>query len=117
MGWLARAIDAGQEYRKPLVRTSSDDVFLDIGATRAKSTKFWVQLVAVELHRGGRGHRRHSTPAVIGAMIIAPLATPIYGVALATSIGSGKIPAGQHPRLLVFGHRGQHPHRDVRRAA
>ena len=31
-----------------------------------------------------------STPAVIGAMIIAPLATPIYGVALATSIGSGR---------------------------
>jgi uncharacterized hydrophobic protein (TIGR00271 family) len=31
-----------------------------------------------------------STPAVIGAMIIAPLATPIYGAALATSIGSVK---------------------------
>jgi uncharacterized hydrophobic protein (TIGR00271 family) len=29
-----------------------------------------------------------STPAVIGAMIVAPLATPIYGVALATVIGS-----------------------------
>lgn len=30
----------------------------------------------------------NSTPAVIGAMIIAPLATPIYGVALATVTGS-----------------------------
>ena len=29
-----------------------------------------------------------STPAVIGAMIVAPLATPIYGVALATVTGS-----------------------------
>ena len=29
-----------------------------------------------------------STPAVIGAMIMAPLATPIYGVALARVVGS-----------------------------
>ena len=37
MGWLARAIDAGQEYRKPLADIE-DDVFPDIGARRAKST-------------------------------------------------------------------------------
>jgi hypothetical protein len=32
--------------------------------------------------------RGRSTPAVIGAMIVAPLATPMYGVALATVTGS-----------------------------
>ena len=85
MGWLARAIDAGQEYRKPLADIE-DDVFLDIGATRAKSTKFWVQLALASVIGAG-GVICNSTPAVIGAMIIAPLGTPIYGLALAAVAG------------------------------
>ena len=85
MGWLARAIDAGQEYRKPLADIE-DDVFLDIGATRAKSTKFWVQLALASVIAAG-GVIGNSTPAVIGAMIIAPLGTPIYGLALAAVAG------------------------------
>ena len=85
MGWLARAIDAGQEYRKPLADIE-DDVFLDIGATRAKSTKFWVQLALASVIAAG-GVISNSTPAVIGAMIIAPLGTPIYGLALAAVAG------------------------------
>jgi uncharacterized hydrophobic protein (TIGR00271 family) len=85
VGWLARAIDAGQEYRKPLVDIE-DDVFLDIGATRAKSTKFWVQLVLASVIAAG-GVIGDSTPAVIGAMIIAPLGTPIYGLSLAAVAG------------------------------
>ena len=85
MGWLARAIDAGQEYRKPLADIE-DDVFLDIGATRAKSTKFWVQLALASVIAAG-GVISNSTPAVIGALIIAPLGTPIYGLALAAVAG------------------------------
>ena len=85
MGWLARIIDAGQEYRKPLV-DMEDDLFLDIGGRRAKLTKFWVQLVLASVIAAG-GVIGNSTPAVIGAMIIAPLGTPIYGLALAAVIG------------------------------
>jgi uncharacterized hydrophobic protein (TIGR00271 family) len=85
VGWLARAIDAGHEYRKPLADIE-DDVFLDIGATRAKSTKFWVQLALASVIAAG-GVIGNSTPAVIGAMIIAPRGTPIYGLALAAVAG------------------------------
>ena len=85
MNWLARAIDAGQEYRKPLIDLE-EDVFLHIGATRAKTSKFWVQLALASVIAAG-GVIGDSTPAVIGAMIIAPLGTPIYGLALAAVIG------------------------------
>ncbi len=85
MSWLARAIDAGHEYRKPLAEIE-DDLFLDIGAQRAKKTKFWVQLVLASVIAAG-GVIGNSTPAVIGAMIIAPLGTPIYGLALAAVAG------------------------------
>jgi uncharacterized hydrophobic protein (TIGR00271 family) len=85
VGWLARVIDAGHEYRKPLTEIE-DDLFLDIGARRAKSTKFWVQLVLASVIAAG-GVITNSTPAVIGAMIIAPLGTPIYGLALAAVAG------------------------------
>ena len=85
MGWLARAIDAGSEYRKPLPDLE-DDLFLDIGSRRAKSTKFWMQLVLASVIAAG-GVIGDATPAVIGAMIIAPLGTPIYGLALAAVVG------------------------------
>ena len=85
MGWMARVIDAGHEYRKPLTDIE-DDLYLDIGARRAKSTKFWVQLVLASVIAAG-GVIGDSTPAVIGAMIIAPLGTPIYGLALAAVAG------------------------------
>ncbi len=85
MGWLTRVIDAGQEYRNPLAEVE-DGLFLDIGSRRAKSTKFWVQLVLASIIAAG-GVIGDSTPAVIGAMIIAPLGTPIYGLALAAVAG------------------------------
>ncbi len=86
MGWLARAIDAGGEYRNPLDGIE-DGLFLTTGARRAKTSQFWVLLVLASLIAAG-GVVGDSTPAVIGAMIVAPLATPIYGVALATVTGS-----------------------------
>ena len=85
MNWLERAVDPGREYHKPLVDLE-EDVFLHIGATRAKTSKFWVQLALASVIAAG-GVIGNSTPAVIGAMIIAPLATPIYGLALAAVIG------------------------------
>jgi uncharacterized hydrophobic protein (TIGR00271 family) len=97
---MARAIDAGREYRKPLTELE-DDLFLDIGAERAKSTRFWVQLVLASLIAAG-GVIGDSTPAVIGAMIIAPLGTPIYGLALAAVVGDRR-ELRTSLRLLVGG--------------
>ena len=59
MGWLARAIDAGIEYRKPLADLE-DDLFLDTGTRRAKSTKFWVQLALRCDRRRRRDRRLHA---------------------------------------------------------
>jgi len=100
MGWLVRAIDAGGEYRNPL-DDIEDGLFLTKGARRAKTSQFWVLLVLASLIAAG-GVVSDSTPAVIGAMIVAPLATPIYGVALATVIGSRR-DLFASLRLLVAG--------------
>jgi uncharacterized hydrophobic protein (TIGR00271 family) len=86
MGWLTRAIDAGGQYRNPL-DDIEDGLFLTAGERRAKTSQFWMLLVLASLIAAG-GVVGDSTPAVIGAMIVAPLATPIYGVALAMVTGS-----------------------------
>ena len=85
MAWLTRVIDAGKEYRNSLEEVE-DGLFTGIGSRSAKLTQFWVLLVLASIIAAG-GVVENSTPAVIGAMIIAPLATPIYGVALATVVG------------------------------
>ena len=85
MGWLAKAIDAGHEHRNSL-DSVAEGLFVDIGDTRAKRSQFWM-LLALSSAIAAGGVVGDSTPAVIGAMIVAPLATPIYGVALATVIG------------------------------
>jgi uncharacterized hydrophobic protein (TIGR00271 family) len=88
VSWLSRAIDAGGEQRYQLAEIR-EGLFVGEGDRSAKLTQFWMLLTLSSLIAAG-GVIGDSTPAVIGAMIIAPLATPIYGVALATSIGSGK---------------------------
>jgi uncharacterized hydrophobic protein (TIGR00271 family) len=85
MGWLQRSIEAGREFRYGLPEIG-DTLFLDRGSTRAKTSQFWFQLVLASFIAAG-GVIGNSTPAVIGAMIIAPLATPIYGLALAAVAG------------------------------
>ncbi len=85
MGWLGWVINVGPEQHKPLA-DMEDDLYLDLGSRRAKLTKFWVQLVLASAIAAG-GVIGDSTPAVIGAMIIAPLGTPIYGLALGAVIG------------------------------
>jgi len=86
MSWISRAIAAGGEQRTSLADVEQG-LFVDQGDTRAKLSQFWMLLVLSSLIAAG-GVVGNSTPAVIGAMIVAPLATPIYGVALATVIGS-----------------------------
>jgi uncharacterized hydrophobic protein (TIGR00271 family) len=85
MGWLGWVVNVGPGSHKPLV-DMEDDLYLDLGGRRAKLTKFWVQLVLASIIAAG-GVIGDSTPAVIGAMIIAPLGTPIYGLALGAVIG------------------------------
>jgi uncharacterized hydrophobic protein (TIGR00271 family) len=86
VGVLSRVIDAGHDYRNTLDEVEGG-LFVGTGARSAKLTQFWVLLVLASLIAAG-GVVGDSTPAVIGAMIIAPLATPIYGVALASVVGS-----------------------------
>jgi len=85
MGWLGWVINTGPEQHK-LLDAMEDDLYLDRGGRRAKLTKFWVQLALASVVAAG-GVIGDSTPAVIGAMIIAPLGTPIYGLALGAVIG------------------------------
>ena len=85
MSWLGWVINVGAEQHKPLAGME-DDLYLDRGGRRAKLTKFWVQLVLASVIAAG-GVIGDSTPAVIGAMIVAPLGTPIYGLALGAVIG------------------------------
>jgi len=100
MHWLSSTITAGSAFRNPLVSVA-DGLFVDVGDRRAKLSQFWVLLVLSAAIAAG-GVVGNSTPAVIGAMIIAPLATPIYGVALATVIGSPRrLRAAM--ALLLFG--------------
>ena len=86
MGWFARAIEAGGESRATLGDVERE-LFTDLGDRRAKLSQFWVLLALSSLIAAG-GVAGDSTPAVIGAMIVAPLATPIYGIALGTVTGS-----------------------------
>ncbi len=86
MSWGSRIIDAGAAFRNPLEEVE-DGLFVTTGDRRAKLSQFWVLLVLASTIAAG-GVIGDATPAVIGAMIVAPLATPIYGVALATVIGS-----------------------------
>ena len=100
MGWTARVIDAGAAFRNPL-EDVEDGLFITTGDRRAKLSQFWVLLVLASVIAAG-GVIGDATPAVIGAMIVAPLATPIYGVALATVTGS-RSNLGRSLLLLVEG--------------
>jgi len=86
MSWLSRVIDAGATYSNPF-EEAADGPFINTGDTRVKYSQFWARLVLASLIAGG-GVVGNSTSAVSGAMIIAPLATPIYGTALAAVVGS-----------------------------
>ncbi|MFG2761427.1 DUF389 domain-containing protein [Streptomyces wuyuanensis] len=58
-----------------------EDLDLSSGDTRAKQSAFWTMLTLSSVIAAG-GILTDSTATVIGAMIIAPLSTPIMGIAL-----------------------------------
>lgn len=63
-----------------------DAVYLFTGDVGAKQSRFWL-LVVLSAVVATAGIIGDSTATVIGAMIIAPLATPIHGVAVGASNG------------------------------
>ncbi len=69
-----------------------DGVLPDVGDTRAKASAFWV-LLGCSAVIAATGVLADSTAVVIGAMVIAPLGTPIYGMAAALATGIRVRPA------------------------
>ncbi len=90
-GLVERAIDAGDAYRTD-TEVLLDGVLPDIGDTRAKASAFWV-LVTCSAIIASCGLLMDSTAVVIGAMVIAPLGVPIYGLAAAVTTGVHAWPA------------------------
>ncbi|MFE3470095.1 TIGR00341 family protein [Streptomyces sp. B27] len=74
----ARALPASQ--RRSLEELT-EDLDLSSGDTTSKRSAFWTMLTLSSVIAGG-GVLTDSTATVIGAMIIAPLSTPIMGIAL-----------------------------------
>ncbi|WP_240138193.1 TIGR00341 family protein [Streptomyces sp. MUM 178J] len=72
----------------------AQDLDLSAGDTRAKRSAFWTMLTLSSVIASG-GVLTDSTATVIGAMIIAPLSTPIMGIALGSvqrrRIGAARI--------------------------
>ncbi|MGA5467710.1 DUF389 domain-containing protein [Streptomyces arboris] len=77
----ARALPASQ-------RRSLEELTQDLdpssGDTTSKCSAFWTMLTMSSVIAGG-GVLTDSTATVIGAMIIAPLSTPIMGIALGSA--------------------------------
>jgi len=71
--------------RRPLAEVA-DRLDLDVGDVRAKRSAFWTMLVLSGVIAVA-GVVTDSTATVIGAMIIAPLSTPILGVGLGIVAG------------------------------
>ena len=69
------------ENQRRTLEELSDDLDLRSGDTRAKQSAFWTMLVLSAVIATA-GVLADSTATVIGAMIIAPLSTPIMGIAL-----------------------------------
>ena len=78
-----------------------DRLDLDIGDTSAKRSAFWLMLTLAGVIATA-GVLTDSTATVIGAMIIAPLSTPIMGTALAIVTGNGRRDASSD-RLRLLG--------------
>jgi uncharacterized membrane protein len=72
--WLGGQLRSPDELR--------DAVYLHRGDAAANLSRFWLLLVLAAVIASA-GVISDSTATVIGAMIIAPLATPIQGIAVA----------------------------------
>ncbi|WP_395297717.1 DUF389 domain-containing protein [Kitasatospora hibisci] len=69
------------DRQRRLLGDLAEDLDLTSGDTRAKQSAFWTMLTLSAVIAAG-GILTDSTATVIGAMIIAPLSTPIMGIAL-----------------------------------
>ncbi|MFR9673574.1 DUF389 domain-containing protein [Streptomyces sp. TR06-5] len=69
------------ESQRRSLEDLSDDLDLSAGDARAKRSAFWAMLTLSSFIAAG-GVITDSTATVIGAMIIAPLSTPIMGIAV-----------------------------------
>ncbi|WP_454043876.1 TIGR00341 family protein [Cellulosimicrobium sp. Marseille-Q8652] len=87
--FLGALVPPGQ--RRPLDELA-DRLDLDAGDARAKTSAFWVMLVLSGVIAVA-GVVTDSTATVIGAMIIAPLSTPILGVGLGIVTAKGRLVA------------------------
>ncbi len=81
--WSISALIAGDARTPDEMREA---VYLSAGDARVKHSRFWL-LLALATGIATAGIVSDSTATVIGAMIIAPLATPIQGIALAIALG------------------------------
>jgi uncharacterized hydrophobic protein (TIGR00271 family) len=81
---LARA--RGARRTLPELR---DELFLDLGEVSRKLSRFWV-LLLLSATIATAGILVNSTATVIGAMIVAPLGTPIMGMGLAVVTGEAR---------------------------
>ena len=77
-----------------------DAVYLSVGDVQAKHSRFWL-LLLLATGIATAGLVGDSTATVIGAMIIAPLATPIQGVAVAIAFGERRPLLASAATLLV----------------
>jgi uncharacterized hydrophobic protein (TIGR00271 family) len=85
------------ESQRRTLAELTDDLDLTAGDSAAKRSAFWTML-ALSAVIASAGVLTDSTATVIGAMIIAPLATPIMGIAL----GIAKREAGAASRAFRF---------------
>lgn len=72
------------DSQRRTIEELTDDLDLRSGDARAKLTAFWL-LLSLSAVIASAGILSDSTATVIGAMIIAPLGTPIMGIALAVA--------------------------------
>lgn len=79
-------LDSGQARSPEEIREA---VYLSQGDVAAKQSRFWLLLV-LSAGIATAGVIGDSTATVIGAMIVAPLATPIQGVAAAIAYGEAR---------------------------
>ncbi|MEW2372605.1 DUF389 domain-containing protein [Streptomyces sp. NPDC006656] len=71
------------DHQKRTLEELEEDLDLSAGDSRAKQSAFWTMLLLSAVI-AACGVLTDSTATVIGAMIIAPLSTPIMGIALGT---------------------------------
>ncbi|MEV6928144.1 TIGR00341 family protein [Dactylosporangium sp. NPDC051485] len=86
-GWWPRLLPGSQ--RKP-IDALADHLDLTRGDASAKQSAFWSMLL-ISAVIAGAGVLADSTATVIGAMIIAPLSTPIMGMALGIVTGDRRL--------------------------